>query len=132
MVVEELQTAVILHQHPDQTHFDWLLVDPFKIGGSHACKTFRVLYGPGVWAEQGVICGEEIAYHRDHYLTYQGEVSGDRGFVTPVDEGKFEMLTWREEEIVAEVFMYDFVGRVTLERYVGEDAGSLWRISFNK
>ncbi len=132
MLNKSFPTAVILHQHAQNTHHDWLLVDPFCVGQKHSCKTFRVLWGPQIWADQGAICGQEIAHHRSHYLTYQGKIDGNRGTATPVDEGGFEVLMWSESRIVVDVKMYHFAGRAVLERYFGEEAGSLWRILLEK
>ena len=59
-------------------------------------------------------------------------MSGDRGFVTPVDEGEFEVLAWAEDRVVVELKLFSFSGRAVFERYFGEGVGSLWRVSLKK
>ena len=65
MKVKTYSTAVVLHQHPEHTHYDWLLVDPLRLEDSHVCKTFRVIYSPQVWGDGGgFMCGRNSVSSR--------------------------------------------------------------------
>lgn len=41
---------------------------------------------------EGVVFGVALAEHRLAYLDYEGPVSGDRGSVSRVDEGSYEVI----------------------------------------
>lgn len=65
---------------PDGDHYD-LLVEREPAAGD--LETFRV----PAWPVTGVTDGKRLRDHRRAYLTYQGQVSGDRGSVVRVAEG---------------------------------------------
>ncbi|MBA4104494.1 MAG: hypothetical protein C0485_01965 [Pirellula sp.] len=53
---------------------------------------------PAAWGGEGGLAAEQIAAtrladHRIAYLDYEGPISGDRGVVTRVDGGEYEVLS---------------------------------------
>ena len=86
-------TVLLRHDLPDgSSHYDWLLEQSGRAHG--ALMTFRVqerIDQPGVESFKGI----RLPDHRWEYLTYQGEVSGDRGRVTRVARGscRFEAIS---------------------------------------
>ena len=53
---------------------------------------------PAAWSGEGE-AAERIADHRLAYLDYEGPISGDRGVVTRVDGGEYEVLEETDEII---------------------------------
>jgi hypothetical protein len=90
-------TVLLRHELPDGSiHYDWLLEDPAQPQGP--LLTFRVherLDLAGVKEFEGV----RLPNHRREYLTYEGEVSGNRGRVTRVAQGQCEVLSLSEQRI---------------------------------
>lgn len=65
----------------EASHWDLLL----ELPGEQKLVTWQVRIDPAVWPRQ--LPAERIADHRKIYLTYEGQVSGDRGSVKRVAEG---------------------------------------------
>jgi hypothetical protein len=90
-------TVLLRHELPDgSSHYDWLLETPGQTQGP--LLTFRVqerIDLPGV-REFGAV---RLPDHRREYLTYEGEVSGNRGRVTRVAQGRCAELTLSELRI---------------------------------
>ncbi len=57
-----------------------------------------------------------LANHRAAYLTYEGEISHNRGSVTQHDAGTVEWLTNQTEQIVVQLTGTKTEGRLTLNR----------------
>jgi hypothetical protein len=74
---------VVLHHtgSGDGDHYDFML----EIPGNERLLTWRVPTAPQKWG--GDVGAIRIADHRKAYLTYEGEISGNRGSVKRVDEG---------------------------------------------
>ncbi len=73
--------------HSRSTHFDWM----FELDGH--LRTFATdameIIDP---SEELNMRAESLANHRLEYLHYEGEVSGDRGVVTRVASGDYELI----------------------------------------
>ncbi len=59
---------------------------------------------PAAWsgdsgAEDEPVVATRIADHRIAYLEYEGPISGDRGVVTRVDQGEYDLLEELEDGI---------------------------------
>jgi hypothetical protein len=68
----------------------------------------------------------DLADHRLVYLTYEGEISGNRGSVRRLDQGMYHPLIWQADRVRVKLFGAQLVGSVEL-RQVGsgsEGAGS--------
>ena len=61
--------------------------------------------------------------HRQIYLDYEGEISGDRGRVRRVDAGTFRALVWSAEHVRVELAGAQLVGEVDL-RSIGAVSGA--------
>ncbi len=57
-----------------------------------------------------------IKDHRKHYLDYEGPVSGGRGMVTRVDQGRCEMLSSTDDAIALEFAGRRLTGQFRLTR----------------
>ena len=77
------------HHQKDKVHFDFML----EFGD--ILKTWRVPLSP----EQSPQTIESIGDHRKLYLDFEGDISGNRGFVKIWDKGEFEILIWSDELI---------------------------------
>lgn len=80
-----LQYVILEHTVNGAVHFDLML----EVEGQDRLRTLQLARWP-------LLPGEEVALtelppHRRHYLTYQGEVSGNRGTVRRVETG-----TWAQ------------------------------------
>jgi DNA polymerase Ligase (LigD) len=52
--------------------------------------------------------------HRKLYLEYEGEISGDRGRVRRIDQGRYEPLVWTPEQVRVALWGAQLVGVVEL------------------
>jgi hypothetical protein len=68
-----------------QSHFDWMFEH------NDALWTWATDSHPGV-DEVAELVANRLPDHRKHYLSYEGVVSGDRGHVTRVESGIFEIV----------------------------------------
>jgi hypothetical protein len=65
--------------------------------------------------------------HRRIYLAYQGEVSGDRGTVSRVDEGDFTALIWEEGLVRVRLQGTQLVGEAEIRQVApGSDGVPTW------
>ena len=74
-----LRYAVLRHEGVDHPHFDLL----FETAAGSMLKTWRLQ----TWPIRDVQEAQPIRDHRPAFLSYQGELTGDRGRVLRVDEG---------------------------------------------
>ncbi|MBY0589491.1 hypothetical protein K2X85_20135 [bacterium] len=80
----------VILEHHDRvfgTHIDFMVEQP----GSEHLRTWRMAKAPNGTAQPA----EEIAPHRHAYLTYQGPVYPDRGWVRRIDAGTFDTIVNR-------------------------------------
>lgn len=127
-----LKTAVIQHNTPHGTHHDWLIEDPTApnpAGPDARLWTARVLPPPAHWPQLGRFDLDILPPHRRAYLTYQGEVTNNRGRVQRVGSGTCLPELWTVGRIVMKVELSDVkmrldLRRVTDERWVAVTAAS--------
>ncbi len=57
-----------------------------------------------------------LADHRRLYLEYEGPISGARGTVRRVDQGRYDVLHWAPDRVVVRLSGVQLVGEVELRR----------------
>lgn len=93
------RTVLLRHDLPDGSwHYDWLIAP-------HPSPEPRGLICFRVWEridsdEVRQFRAERLADHREMYLDYEGPVSGGRGTVTRVAEGKVKVEVEGDAELV--------------------------------
>jgi hypothetical protein len=113
--MRKLATALLLHTTGSGSHYDWLVEDPtVEAGAERSLWAARVARGSGEWARLGHFGLTPLPLHRRRYLTYQGEISGGRGWVRRVDEGSVLPLMWAQGRRILAVRMQGFCGRVEM------------------
>ncbi len=92
-----------------KSHWDWMFED-----GQHlltwACETEPCL---GFSAA----C-EKLGDHRLDYLSYEGDISENRGFVQRVSCGEFQLLEFDANRLIVQLFG-EWSGRLTISRVTG-------------
>jgi hypothetical protein len=78
--------VILRHSGVEKEHFDLMIQAP----GEELLWTWRIEEEPAGWGT--ATRAERIADHRAAYMTYQGAVSGGRGRVERVAEGRVEVL----------------------------------------
>ncbi|PHS10695.1 MAG: hypothetical protein COA78_10785 [Blastopirellula sp.] len=58
--------------------------------------------------------GEAIADHRKQYLIYQGPISNNRGHVTQIDRGEYQILEESPVKMIVKLSGTKFVGELEL------------------
>ena len=71
--------AILRHEAIPQSHFDVM----FQTDVGSKLVTWR----SPTWRPQGIVGLEKIGDHRQAYLTFEGELSGNRGTVCRVEQG---------------------------------------------
>lgn len=79
MINTSLNYAVLRHDGIDAPHVDFL----FETAPGSMLQTWRLPTWPIIDVEEAT----RIRDHRPAFLTYQGQLSGDRGNVMRIDEG---------------------------------------------
>src|SRR5688572_14862819 len=103
--------------YPRETHFDVMLE---KNG---VLRTWALEKMP---TADEVILAEQLTDHRLAYLDFEGEVSGDRGRVTRVAAGDYDLTAESETEISARLRGEKLCGQLKLTR---DDKNThLWRV----
>jgi len=102
------------------THFDLML----EVGGVLRTWLIPELLVPGQ-----LIQAEALPDHRLAYLDYEGPVSDNRGSVSRVDEGEYEVLA--ESAGLWHVRLAGRTLRGSLELRQVEDSPGLWTASFH-
>ena len=74
-----LRYAVLSHDGTDAPHVDFL----FETAPGSMLQTWRI----PTWPIRDVEEATRIRDHRPAFLTYQGQLTGDRGYVARIDEG---------------------------------------------
>ncbi len=124
-----LRTAIIEHTTADGVHYDWLIEDP-RLPDPHAVNarlsTFRVPKPPTQWSTSNTLVIKALPPHRRAYLTWQGRVSGDRGRVRRIADGKCLTTLWSTDRIVLIVQMQGLSCNAELRRLGNND----WQACF--
>jgi hypothetical protein len=68
--------VILEHQGKGPTHFDLILE------GQALCPTFQ-------FEQKELISGKRIQDHRKNYLTFEGQISPEKGIVSQIDAGNF-------------------------------------------
>ena len=116
--------VILRHEMPPGgvrgTHFDLML----EVGGVLRTWLIPELLVPGQ-----LIQAEALPDHRLAYLDYEGPVSDNRGSVSRVDEGEYEVLA--ESAGLWHVRLAGRTLRGSLELRQVEDSPGLWTASFH-
>ena len=105
---------VVLEHAWNGVHWDLML----EAGGRLQTWAVDSPIKPGVELE-----ARALADHRLEYLAYEGPISGDRGSVRRVDEGRFETIDWGPDQVRVRLQGVQLVGELTLNRSdSGEDS----------
>ncbi len=124
--------TLILHQHPQQTHYDWLLWNPQKAQAAHPCETFQLLYPPNRWSSIKRFTAQKISDHREHYLKYQGPISQHRGYVTPIDQGQYQIIQWTPTQIQIHIQLFEFQGQISFAKQKQCPSSTHWLVNCEK
>lgn len=104
-------TALLLHQTPSGSHYDWLIGTPEYQRDRHSrLWTARVALPCRAWQDAGGFDLTELPPHRRAYLTYQGPISGGRGTVQRIDQGTVIIRLWTDERRIWDIGMTGFQG----------------------
>ena len=80
------QSVVLRHDvHDGAFHFDWMIDQP-EVLGEYRLRCWRCDVRPDLSEITNFVC-LELPSHRAAYLTYEGEISGDRGLVRRLASG---------------------------------------------
>jgi hypothetical protein len=116
--------VVLLHEtpadYPRKTHFDLML----EHGGT--LRTWALEKMPAVGE---TVMAERLPDHRLAYLDYEGEVAGDRGRVSRVEAGEYEVIDDAVEAFVIRVRGTALGGTLTLTPLT--EAPHSWRVSMS-
>ncbi|MCI0357240.1 MAG: hypothetical protein L0211_01985 [Planctomycetaceae bacterium] len=102
------------------THFDLM----FEWGDALRTWAATEFPAPGIEA-----CAQELAPHRLAYLDYEGEVAGDRGSVTRVAWGEYELVESSPAVVQVHLRGASIFGILQLSRTEAET--SLWKLLFS-
>jgi hypothetical protein len=115
--------VVLYHETPAgsarETHFDFMLEH------NGALRTWALEKIP---ATDEFVMAEQLPDHRLAYLEYEGEITGDRGRVSRVEGGQYELTTESETEITVQLHGGKMLGALRLTR--DNQNAHLWRVSF--
>ena len=116
--------VILRHEMPPGssrgTHFDLML----EVGGVLRTWFFPELPVPGM-----LIQAEALPDHRLAYLDYEGPVAGNRGSVSRVGEGEYEVLVESTGLWHVRLAGKGLSGRLELRQL--EDSPSQWMASFH-
>ena len=121
MAIGDRQFAILEHRWQG-VHWDFLVEDGENL------RTWAI----DCPIVEGVeLSARSLPDHRQIYLDYEGEISGDRGRVSRWDSGTCRVLEWGEGLVRLEVFGSQLVGLVELEYLKDEDVRR-WVFRFGK
>jgi len=103
------QFAILHHILPEGEHWDFML----EFGA--VLHTWQLRDEP-IPPLRNAIPARRIGDHRLDYLTYEGPISGNRGYVRRVDGGNFTIISRTEIEIVVDLAGQRLQGRFRLRR----------------
>lgn len=121
--MHSLRTAILQHTTAAGVHHDWLIEDP-RLPDPKAQNarlwTARVAPPPQDWPKLKRFELTAIAPHRRHYLTYQGEVPGNRGRVRRLASGTCFAKLWSDQRIVLTMRTYSVTLEIQMQRQSDE------------
>lgn len=94
------QYRLLLHVHPEQTHWDLLLTCPGP--APQRWPTFSIPL-PAQWKPGLNTIAGRLPDHRSVYWQYQGPVSQNRGYIQPLDAGRFFCRLWTCDRIIGQL-----------------------------
>jgi DNA polymerase Ligase (LigD) len=103
---------VVLEHQWNGIHCDFMLED-----GEHL-RTWAIDSPELVAGKQ--LPARELERHRLVYLDYEGPVSGERGVVRRLDQGRYEIQFWSEDLVRVTLDGSQLVGDVELKRVASE------------
>lgn len=124
MYLQHPRYVVLYHEMPGNstrgTHWDLMLENGPRL------RTWALSSEP---LGDAPIAGEQLPDHRVEYLDYEGPISGDRGFVTRWDRGRYEIT--REEAGQLELHLHGerLSGRALLRQVPHSE--SRWVLRFS-
>ena len=116
-----MRFVVLHHRETESPHFD-LLIEPEA--GSANLWTWRCPQWPPE-------VGDELHRLRDHrrlYLSYEGQISGERGTVSRVEEGDC-VIDQSEPGVLSILFQMQMHLVITSARGAGVSPGDRWIVS---
>lgn len=101
--------VLLYHQfpagHAEVSHYDLMLEAEENL------RTWRLDQPPDMLQP---VRGTPNFPHRLAYLDYEGEVSGDRGSVTRIDRGEYQIVRDDAEALIVELYGSVLVGRLAV------------------
>lgn len=91
--------------HDDVSHYDLMLEEGDQL------RTLRLAEKPDLL---GPVHGKAIFPHRLDYLDYEGEVSGNRGSVSRIDRGEYDLVRDDDEAIIVNLYGSVLAGRLAV------------------
>lgn len=92
------RTVLLRHDLPDGSHhFDWML----ETDANGPLVTFRL--DRDISQDAGPFVAEPLGDHRRRYLDYEGPISGDRGSVTRIAEGRCDLVSRSNGELAIRI-----------------------------
>lgn len=102
------QFVILHHQLADGEHWDLMLEQGGRL------LTWQLPKNP-LAVHSLPMAARRIPDHRTLYLTYEGSISGDRGFVTRIAMGWVEILEWTGANCRFRTFDSDLAGEFQLQ-----------------
>lgn len=108
--------VLLEHDHPS-LHYD------FMIEWGDVLRTWRLDRIP---SEAASIPAKPLADHRTAYLDYEGPVSGDRGEVSRIDRGEYEVLAESRTSLEVKLAGDRLIGTAILSDWTRPDSDPAW------
>ena len=108
--------VLLEHDHPT-LHYD------FMIEWADVLRTWRLDRSP---SEAASSPADPLADHRMAYLDYEGPVSGDRGEVSRIDRGEYEVLTESRTSLEVKLAGDRIIGTAILSDWTRPGSDPAW------
>lgn len=124
--VDMRSTVILKHEVPDgTTHFDWLIDQP-ELEQDHRLLSWRCNDRPDLVYGDGFEC-VQLPDHRSVYLTYEGEISGNRGVVSRLANGVVTSFVLGDDTIEIAIDWDDRT--IVYKGCLKQSSGSCWCFS---
>lgn len=98
---DSVPTVLLRHDVPNEaSHFDWMIAT--DTAGQGPLMTFRLSTRVDELQAGEVLNAERLPDHRSAYLDYEGPISGGRGSVKRVAQGRARVVA-REDKLILDV-----------------------------